>query len=283
MASLAASNGSMERRQQMPDERERGGQNRDRGRGSDRRSERSREEDQEALAWRITHFLRGGNATNDGEVEALRTQLHEAAEFLATRSDDEEGGFIQVLHAATQAEFEDLNLPDAVIARIARWGQAMGLVLAGHAQRNQGGGDDTAPLPPDVYHVVNPRVIEAHLDETGRDLHLRLEDGRVGVLVIVIDGGTRRTEVLDALNQAAGEARRLARPAYPPPPAMPPMVELVMEADEVDVFADEEVGDAGVTFLLDEGEMMPVLICHLSVAQLETLWQVVREATPEEH
>lgn len=267
----------------MPDERERGGQSRDRGRGSERRGERNREEEQEALARRIRHFLRGGASNTSDEAEALRGQLHEAAEFLASRTDDEDAGFIQVLHDATTLEFRDLNLPDAVIARIARWGQAMGLVLAGHAQRSNPMDDDLPPLPPDVYHIVNPRLIEAHLDESGRDLHLRLEDGRVGVLVILIDGGTRRDEVLEALSQASREARRLVRPPYPPPPALPPLVETVVEADELETFADEEMGDAGVTFLLDEGEMAPVLICHLTAAQLENLWQVVRDAEPEEH
>jgi hypothetical protein len=103
------------------------------------------------------------------------------------------------------------------------------------------------------------------------------------VLVILIDGGTRRDEVLDALTHATREARGLMRPAYPSAPALPPMVETVIEADEIEAFADQEMNDAGITFLLDEGEMSPVLICHLSVAQLETLWQVVREAEPEEH
>jgi hypothetical protein len=266
----------------MPDERDRGGQSRERGRGSDRRGERSRDEEQEALARRIRHFLRGGASNASGESEALRAQLHEAAEFLASRSDDEDAGFIQVLHDATTVEFRDLNLPDAVVARIARWGQAMGLVLAGHAQRANGG-DDLPPLPPDVYHIVNPRVIEAHLDEAGRDLHIRFEDGRIGILVILIDGGARRDEVLDALGQATREARTLSRPPYPTPPAMPPLLETVVEADEVEAFADQEMDDSGVTFLLDEGELAPVLICHLTVAQMEALWQVIREAEPEEH
>jgi hypothetical protein len=267
----------------MPDERERGGQGRERGRGSERRGDRNREEEQEALARRIRHFLRGGSAGTSGEAEALRAQLHEAAEFLASRSDDEDAGFIQILHAATQAEFRDLNLPDAVIARIARWGQAMGLVLAGHAQRAGPLGEELPPLPPDVYHIVNPRLIEAHLDETGRDLHLRFEDGRVGVLVILIDGGLRRDEILEAVSQAAREARALARPPYPPPPAMPPLVETVVEADEVEAFADQEMDDSGVTFLLDEGELSPVLICHLTAGQMETLSQIIRDAQPEEH
>jgi hypothetical protein len=267
----------------MPDERERGGQSRDRGRGADRRGERNREEEQEALARRIRHFLRGGAGGGSGEAEALRAQLHEAAEFLASRGDDEDAGFIQVLHAATSAEFDDLNLPDAVVARIARWGQAMGLVLAGHAQRANGSNEDLPPLPPDVYHIVNPRLVEAHLDESGRDLHLRFEDGRVGVLVILIDGGTRREEVLDAISQASREARSLMRPPYPAPPAMPPLVETVVEADEVEAFADQEMEDSGVTFLLDEGELAPVLICHLTAAQMDSLWQAVRDAQAEEH
>lgn len=269
----------------MPDERDRGGQSRERGRGSERRGDRNREEDQEALARRIRHFLGGGGSGTSGEAEALQTQLHEAAEFLASRSEEEDAGFIEILHAATQAEFRDLNLPDAVVARIARWGQAMGLVLAGHAQRSTPGGsdDELPPLPPDVYHIVNPRVIEAHLDESGRDLHLRFEDGRVGVLVILIDGGLRRDEVLEALSQAAREARSLTRPPYPVPPAMPPLVETVVEADEVEAFADQEMDDSGVTFLLDEGELAPVLICHLTAAQMDALWQVVRDAQPEDH
>lgn len=266
----------------MPDERERSGQGRERGRGPERRSERSREEDQEALARRISHFLRGGNSAVSNEAETLREQLHEAAEFLASRSDEDDVGFIQVIHAATAAEFADVNLPDAIVARIARWGQAMGLVLAGHAQRT-GGGDELPPLPPDVYHIVSPRLIEAHLDETSRDLHLRLEDGRVGVLVILIDGGIRRNAVLSVLNQAIEDARRLSGPAYPVALALPPAVETVIEADEIELFADEETGDTGLTFLLDEGEMLPVLISHLTVAQLETLWQAVRDAEPQEH
>ncbi|MCC6618850.1 MAG: hypothetical protein IT341_07395 [Chloroflexi bacterium] len=266
----------------MPDERERSGSSRERGRGSERRGERNREEEQEALARRIRHFLRGGASSASGESEALRAQLHEAAEFLASRTDDEDAGFIQVLHAATAAEFRDLNLPDAVVARIARWGQAMGLVLAGHAQRGSGG-EDAPPLPPDVYHIVNPRVIEAHLDESGRDLHIRFEDGRVGILVILIDGGTRRDEVMDAIGQAAREARALTRPPFPAPPSMPPLLETVIEADEVEAFADPEMDDSGVTFLLDEGELAPVLICHLTAVQMEALWQVVRDAQPEEH
>jgi hypothetical protein len=267
----------------MPDERERGGQGRERGRGPERRSDRSREEEQEALARRISHFLRGGASGTAGEAEALRTQLHEAAEFLASRSDDDDAGFIQVLHAATAAEFSDLRLSDAVVARIARWGQAMGLVLAGHAQRVQGMGEDLPPLPPNVYHVVNPRLIDVHMDETGRDLHLRFEDGRVGVLVILVDGGSRRDAMMEALEQAAGEARALVRASYPPTAALPPLLETVVEADEIEAFADEETGDAGLTFLLDEGEMVPVLICHLTVDQLETLWQAVRDAEAKEH
>jgi hypothetical protein len=267
----------------MPEERERGGSGRERGRGSERRSERNREEEQEELARRITHFLRGGTAGRSGEAEALRQQLHEAAEFLANRSDDEDAGFIQVLHEATAAEFEDLNLPDAIVARIARWGQAMGLVLAGHAQQAGGDGDELPPLPPDIYHIVNPRLIEAHLDESGRDLHLRLEDGRVGVLAIVIDGGLRRNDLLGIISQVTSEVRQHSRTPYPPPPNLPPLIETVVEADELEPFVDEESGDAGLTFLLDEGEMTPVLICHLSTSQLETLWQTVRDAEPQEH
>jgi hypothetical protein len=159
----------------------------------------------------------------------------------------------------------------------------MGLVLAGHAQRANGANEELPPLPPDVYHIVNPRLVEAHLDETGRDLHVRFEDGRVGVLVILIDGGTRRDEVLDAISQASREARALMRPPYPAPPAMPPLVETVVEADEVEAFADQEMEDSGVTFLLDEGELAPVLICHLTAAQMDTLWQAVRDAQAEEH
>ena len=52
----------------MPDERERSGQSRDRGRGSERRGDRSREEEQEALARRIRHFLRGGSGGSTGEA-----------------------------------------------------------------------------------------------------------------------------------------------------------------------------------------------------------------------
>lgn len=267
----------------MPEERERSGQGRERGRSHDRRGERNREEDQEALARRITHFLRGGASGAANEAEALRQQLHEAAEFLASRSDEDDAGFIQILHAASQAEFEDVNLPDAIIARIARWGQAMGLVLAGHAQRSHPNGDDLPPLPPDIYHVVNPRLIEAHLDETGRDLHLRFEDGRLGVLVILIDGGSRRPELLDMLHQAINEARSVDQANYPPPAALPPLVETVVEADELEAFADGDTGDTGLTFLLDEGELSPVLICHLTVAQFETISQVVHDAEPQDH
>ena len=266
----------------MPDERERGGQSRERGRGPERRGDRSREDEQEALARRINQFLRGGAAGTAGEAEALRKQLHEAAEFLASRSEEDDAGFIQVLHAATAGELADLNLPDAVIARIARWGQAMGLVLAGHAQHVQGVGQEL-PLPPDVYHIVNPRMIDVHMDEAGRDLHLRFDDGRIGVLTILIDGGARREEMGAALDQAARAARGLSRLPYPPAPALPPILETVVEADDIEVFADEETGDAGVTFLLDEGEMVPVLICHLTAGQLELLGQAVREAEAREH
>ena len=267
----------------MPDERDRGGHGRDRGRGQDRRGDRNREEDQEALARRINQFLRGGVAGSGSESEALRDQLHEAAEFLASRTEDEEAGFIDILHAATSAEFQDLNLPDSVVARIARWGQAMGLVLAGHAQRVQGFHDDLPPLPPDVYHIVNPRLLDVHMDDAGRDLHIRLEDGRIGVLVILVNGGMRREATIQALEQAAREARLLERAPYPPVLDLPPMLETVVEADEVEAFADEETGDAGLTFTLDEGEMMPVLICHLSVAQMDELRAAVRDAEPREH
>lgn len=266
----------------MPDERERGGGSRERGRGPERRGERGREEDQEALARRINQFLRGGAAGAAGEAEALRTQLHEAAEFLATRSEEDDVGFIQVLHAATAAELADLNLPDAVIARIARWGQAMGLVLAGHAQRVQGAGEEL-PLPPDVYHIVNPRLIDVHMDEAGRDLHLRFDDGRIGVLAILVDGGARRDELGEAIEEGAQQARALNRLPYPSTLTLPPILETVVEADDIEVFADAETGDAGVTLLLDEGEMAPVLICHLTVAQLEALAQAVREAEAREH
>jgi hypothetical protein len=266
----------------MPDERERSGHSRERGRGPERRGERSWEEEQEALARRISHFLRGGGSASSGEAEALRAQVHEAAEFLASRSEDEDAGFIQVLHAATAAELADLNLSDAVIARIARWGQAMGLVLASHAQRVGGGGDEM-PLPPDVYHIVNPRMIEVHMDEAARDLHLRFDDSRVGILVILIDSGARRYEIAEALEQTSYSARGLKLLPYPMAAALPPLLETVVEADDIEVFADDETGDAGVTFLLDEGEMAPVLICHLTAAQLETLGQAVREAEPKEH